>query len=114
MIFSLLAQILAHSTMLWRVLDAACLFICSFQHPLYRLMASLRHKESEMSLAHSVMLHKSAALAGKEAQAGKAEADAAAEELEHIQKQVSFCSCVCTLLCWDGTPVANECLGRGA
>ena len=48
-----------------------------------------------MSLAHSVMLHKSAALAGKEAQAGKAEAGAAAEELEHIQTQVSFCSCRC-------------------
>ena len=62
-----------------------------------------------MSLAHSVMLHKSAALASKEAQAGKAEGDAAAEELEHIQIQVSFCSCRCA--CCAGTaclPQVND------
>ncbi len=67
-----------------------------------------------MSLAHSVMLHKSAAQAGREAQAGKAEADAAAEELEHIQKQVSFYDCVCALLCWDSILFADVCWGRGA
>ena len=67
-----------------------------------------------MSLAHSVMLQKSAALAGKEAQAGKAEVNAVAEELEHIQNQVSFHSCECALLCWDSILSADNCCGGGA
>ena len=67
-----------------------------------------------MSLAHSVMLHKSAALAGKEAQAGKAEADAVAEELEHIQQQVSFHSCECASLWWGSILSADDGCGRRA